>query len=273
MTEEVNGQGGASEGGENNAPDWTSGLGEEHLQVVQAKGWDSPAAAIDSYRNAEKLIGADPNQILKLPNEFNNETLAPIYDKLGRPADPKDYDFSGVTEDNKDFIEAFAPLAHANGLTKQQAAEIARGIAEASGQAVEAQNTELSMKLDQEKQALAKEWGSKLEENTTLAKQAAQEFGVEADTIDALEKVMGFSKVMKLFNQIGAKISEHGYKGGEEGGNKFGSAMTPGEAQAKIKELEADPKFQEAWHDKGHPGHKDAMARRQQLFSYAFPEG
>jgi hypothetical protein len=274
MSENDGGQGGASGGGDNNAPAWNEGLSEAHAGVVEAKGWDSIGAVIDSYSNAEKLIGAHPDTILKLPTEMNAETMAPIYNKLGRPEAVDGYDFSSIAETNKDFVDAFAPLAHEAGLTKAQAETIGLKLNEMGDTAQTAADTEYKIQIEKEKQSLVTEWGSAHDEKIAAAKQAAQEFGLSPEAVQAIEDAAGYAETMKFFAGIGAKLGEAGFKDSQDGGgNDFSGAMTPAEAKSQLSQLENDQAFMTAWQDRGHPGHKDAVAKKSRLVSFAFPEG
>src|SRR5210317_461631 len=60
---------------------------------VEAKGLKSAEQAVKSYREAEKFLGAPKGKLLRWPDELNEETLATIYDKLGRPETPEGYEF------------------------------------------------------------------------------------------------------------------------------------------------------------------------------------
>jgi hypothetical protein len=63
-------------------------------------------------------------------------------------------------------------------------------------------------KLAAQKTELAKNWGPNYEANMFVAKQTAGKLGVTPEQITALEKVVGYDKVMDMFRNIGTKIGE-----------------------------------------------------------------
>src|SRR3546814_9253232 len=69
--------------------DWSS-------DVCASDLWKAPADVIESYRNAEKLIGSDPSSILRLPGAAaTDDEWAGVYDRLDRPAKAEDYRIEG----------------------------------------------------------------------------------------------------------------------------------------------------------------------------------
>jgi hypothetical protein len=90
---------------------------------------------------------------------------------------------------------------------------------------------------------LEQDWGSKTspayQQQRELAKRAMVSLGLDEQAIDAMEGVVGFSKVMKAFAKIGkgsAEPTAHGLEGGGQGG----FSMTPEQAKARKSQLMAD---------------------------------
>ncbi len=69
-------------------PAWLPGADPDTTAYVTAKGWNDPAAAVTSYRNLEKLFGADrAGHTVQVPSEGSDEvTMNNFYTKIGRPA-------------------------------------------------------------------------------------------------------------------------------------------------------------------------------------------
>ena len=74
-------------------------MSAEDRTYAESKGWKGdtpPDALLSSYKNLEKVWGADKaGRALMLPKDANDTAaLDAIYDKLGRPADPSGYEIT-----------------------------------------------------------------------------------------------------------------------------------------------------------------------------------
>jgi hypothetical protein len=113
--------GNGSTGGGN---DWLAGLQEDNRSLVEAKGWRSANDAITSYRQAESRLG----QTLSVPGkDASAEDWNKLYDRLGRPAQPTDYelkvDRSALPAEmpyDETFAVEFRNWAHEAGLSPRQ---------------------------------------------------------------------------------------------------------------------------------------------------------
>lgn len=250
------------------ATDWTSGFSDEAKGFIQNKGFKGPADLLESYRNMEKLMGAPKERILRLPEKDDDPAWNDIQARLGKPESPDKYSFKvdpAVADEQFDkwAREAF----HKAGFTDKQAAKF---MEEFSGYAKARQATQLESiktKLDTEATQLKQEWGAAHDQNTNLAKRAAQELGISGEQIDQLEKVMGFAGVMKLFHSIGTKVGEAAFVSGSGGGGNGFAALTPQAALNRIAALRGDPGFVEKYVN------GDAAARQEMemLHRYAYP--
>lgn len=256
------------------AADWTSSLNPEIKGYVQAKGFKDVGAIADSYRNLEKLLGAGPDKLLKLPEKADAPEWNDIYSKLGKPADKSSYKIpigDGETED-KEFTDFVRTTFHEANLTSEQAERVATKWSEFTRSRVdtatkESQSTIL-MKQQQEKTALQNEWGKAFEQNVNIGREAARAFGVAPEMIDKLESAMGFQNVMKFMHSIGSKLGHEGkfVEGVNQNQNGFG-ALTPDVARNKIAELKADKEFVgRMWN-----GDTKAKAEWNRLHEFAFP--
>jgi hypothetical protein len=214
---------------------WTSGLNDEVKGWVENKGFKDPAAVIDSYRNFEKLMGAPKERIIKLPEKSDDPAWNDIYGRLGRPGDPKEYDLKAIPDPK------FGEFS---------------GATEAS-QAADA-------KAAQEESDLKKEWGTAHEQNINIAKRAAAMFKLDPDSVDGLEKTMGYKKTMAFLHEIGSKLGEGTFIGGE-GGNS--GALTPAAALNQINTLMADSTFSHKYSN----GDAEAKAKMEALHKMAYP--
>jgi hypothetical protein len=92
--------------------------------------------------------------------------------------------------------------------------------------------------LKGERDILNREWGTNFEFNKVTAMQGAKRLGVDEATVQALENVVGYSKIMEMFRKIGAGTNEDTFV---EGGH--GNPTTTNGAVARKNELMSDPEW------------------------------
>lgn len=256
--------------GAGNAPTpWyqSEGFNEETSAFAANKGWEGPAAAVESYRNLEKLTGAPPESIIKLPGpDATPEQQMEVWNRLGRPEDPSGYELptgEGMDEGFQAWAkETFHELGIPKAMAEKLAAKYDEYAANAGQGALEAHAAETEAQAAQ----LKKDWGAAHEQNVNKARQAAQGLGVDPADIDGLERQWGFAKTMQFFHSIGEKIGEGSFHtGGSEGG--FG-VMTPAAAKGRIEALRKDSAFIRRY-TAGDLAAKEEMAK---LHRWAYPE-
>lgn len=246
---------------------WFDGFGDDLKGYVQNKGWKDPAAVVDSYRNAEKLLGVPADQVLKLPkSDAPPEAWNDMWAKLGRPEDPSGYGFKAPEGGDPSFSEWAGKTFHELGMPKAMAEQLAAKYDE-FGAAMQQQAQEAqAAKVESEAAALKLKWGAAHDQNTRMAAQAAQNMGLDADTIDALESSMGFAKVMELFHNLGSKMGESDFV--SNGSNAGFGALSPEAARSKIAELKADKE----WTNRYLSGDRAAREEMSKLHKWAYPE-
>lgn len=249
--------------------DWSAGLDPDTGAYTKNKGWKAPSDIISSYRNLEKVIGADrAGRTVVLPGkDAKPEEMEALYNRLGRPESPEKYSIAADGDDGG-FTEWARNTFHKSGLTDAQAKGLAGEYQAYAKQVSERRAAELADKAAAEHESLRKEWGAKYEHNVNVAKRAATAFGVPEDVIDALQQSVGFAGVMKFMANVGAKMGEDTF---EEGGNKAGGfgPLSPAEAKAELNRLMGDKEFKDAWMNKSHPKHKEMLERKARLVQMA----
>ena len=239
------------------ATPWHTGkLDGELLGHAQTMGWDKKDAAdvaieaIKAHREARGFIGLPETRLLKLPADpaKDSDGMRAVFQKLGMPADAKDYDFSAVkradgTALDQKFADTIRAAAFEANLTKDGAARVAASVAKMMDADASEKAAVAGAKLTEAKANLAKNWGPNFEANKFIAGQAAQKLGIPAEAINALEGVAGYDKVMEMFRTIGVKMGEARFIAGE-GGNENG-VMSREQAEAKLSELKNDKAFGE----------------------------
>lgn len=252
------------------AQPWYSSLDADTLGWLENRGLkqDDPAAvvvkAVTGHRNAEKIIGAPAEQVIKLPKDDSPEAWGQVYDRLGRPKTADDYEIPLPQQGaNEEFAKGFKAKAHEIGLTAKQAKALAEWNNGAVGSILNQQLEAGRAQFVTDEADLKKGWGAAYEQNVGIAKSAAQKFGVEPEKIDALQQVMGFKATMEFFHNLGTRLGEDKFVGnGHNPGNGgFGGVLTPAQAQARIGELRADSNWTASYLS----GDKAKVEQMQQL--------
>ncbi len=232
---------------------WFKGADAETIGYLQNRGLDKKTpseAALDiskMHREAEKLIGAPANELIRVPKDQKDEAgWKTVWTRLGAPADPKEYDFSAIKDAAGNPIAApLADVLRASfgkyHVPKETATALAADIQKQRDNVIAAETTELQAKLETDKAALKKSWGANTEANLFIARNAAKALGVSEEAVAALEKTLGYSAVMEMFRVVGTKIVEAKFVTHQN--RPGGGVMTREEAVARKAELMAD----DAW--------------------------
>lgn len=250
-------------------PAWLGdGVDGDTLGYVQNKGWENPRTVVESYKNLEKLIGADRlGRTVTVPKpDAPAEEWGAYYAKLGRPESPDHYGLDKLMPKGADptLAKEAGKWFHEAGLSDRQAKQVVEqwnGFLQAQ---TDAQAAEVAARAQQQEGALKKEWGAAFDQNVNVAKQAAKAFGFTPEMIDAMQAAVGYDGVFKTLHNIGSKIGEADFV---TGGAPTGGRMTPAQAQAQIKALQQDPGFVKRYVSGG-AAEKAEMAR---LHEMAYP--
>lgn len=249
---------------------WTDTIQDADLREWSVnKGYNkhelSAAAPIiaQQYRSLEKLVGAEKaGRTVELPDwEATDQTqLDAFYDRIGRPKDTKDYDLALPEKGVHPEFENWARTNfHKAGLSAKQANLMGKAWSEFAGAQNAKETADAKLAFEKEDGALKTEWGSAYDNKMALASAAAKQFGVPGEAIDALQKAGGYAVAMKTFAAIATKLGEANFITGDKPGGD--GMMTPAEATAEIKTLRANKDWVASFLDKGHPKHKEAVAR------------
>jgi len=218
---------------------WLEGASAEQVGYVQNKGWTDPKQLLDGYQNLEKLRGVPADRLLTLPAADADEaTRGAFFDKLGRPADAKSYDFS-LGENDGGWTDRLKGSFHKHGVS----AEAAKGIISDYAAGVEldkqAQAQEAREKFQADTQALRTEWGAAHDQNTQIARQGRDALGWTSEVVDAVGAAIGHANLMKMLHNVGSRTGEASFvASGQQ--PALSGAMSPDQAQARLNELTAD---------------------------------
>jgi len=255
-------------GGTDPAPqgNWYDGFSEGNKNLVMDRQWTGPEALVESYANLEKLTGVGPDRLLKLPkSDAPPEEWNGVWSKLGKPDSPEGYGFKAEEGQNAELIEWASKTFHELDLPKSAAEKLLAKYGELEKQQIEAEEARYAENLSTQANSLKKEWGAAFQQNVGLAKSAAAKLGMDEHKINALERVLGFDGVMKMFHDIGSRTGESDFVTG--GGSPTGM-MTPAAAKARISSLQGDPDFAKRYIS----GDSSARSEMEKLHKMAYPE-
>jgi hypothetical protein len=229
---------------------WHQGVPPEIIGTWQNKAWkfDDPKTiaieATKSYMGVQQHVGHPLDHIIKLPLKLDDEAgWKGVYSRLGVPNEAKDYDLSGVKfADGSDLPAALTTAIREGALAarvpKDHGATIAKAVAKAiDGERTEAQ-VAAQVKVDAERESLKKSWGQNFEYNKTKAMDGVRRLGFDPDTVNKIESIVGYEKIMEAFRRVGVGTSEDSWK--DSGGPTNQGPMTREAAIARTIELKAD---------------------------------
>jgi hypothetical protein len=251
---------------------WHSSFDHETSGWLENRGLtklDEKAAIpelVKGFRNAEKFVGTPADKLVKIPNwdTADKVELDQVYNKLGRPADPKDYGLKVPEGEGREFADWAQGLFHEAGLSTRQASKIAEKWNEYIGSAKEGDTTAKQESLKTQEAGLRQEWGDAFDKYDTIAANAISSLGIKDNQLAALRDSLGFDGAMKMFASIGEKMGEAEFHTGERSNS---GPMTPQQAVAKLTQLQQDKE----WVNKYFAGNAEAKAEMSRLQSIAFP--
>jgi hypothetical protein len=261
------------------AKPWHDGIEAETVGFWQNKGYDVAdpkklaAELTKQYRAAEKHIGAPPDQIVRLPKaDAPPEEIAAFRQRLGMPAEPKDYDFSTVkTAKGEAIPQALADTLrasfHSKGIAKDAAPALAADIVKHLDGVTTTQNTLDAAKIAEQRILLDKNWGGKdsatYQYNHLQAIEGARRLGITPEAVKLMENHLGYASVMDSMRKIGAARSEDIFVEAGQSGSA-GKVTTREGALSRKQELMAD---KNGWAKRYLDGDAEAKREMAQLNS------
>jgi hypothetical protein len=147
--------------------------------------------------------------------------------------------FADGTELDDTFREKLRGIVATHKLPKEAAKGIATDLVKLIEEGETVDKTTYETTLNAEKEALKVNWGvHDYARNMIVAQNAAQKLGVDPEAVAALEKTVGYSKVMEMFRNIGMRMGEDRFVTNQGPGGT--GAMSKEQAQARLVELRTD---------------------------------
>tara|TARA_R100000353_G_C6475408_1_gene187670 strand:+ start:85 stop:936 length:852 start_codon:yes stop_codon:yes gene_type:complete len=217
-----------------------------------------------SYVNAQRLIGADK---IPMPVNPTDEDLDRIYDKLGRPETPSEYQIAAdgnvLTEER---AAEYADIAHKLRLTPDQAQGVLEYYRATVQNDFNSMNEANARAIEETSTALQVEWGDKYDAKVQAAQRVVDQF--EAGNIMEMQladgtKLGNHPDVIKAFANIADfRASVTSEDTISENASSLG--MTTQQAQAEIDAIMND-KSHAYWDRKNVLGRQQAVERMQKL--------
>lgn len=169
------------------------------------------------------------------------EAWAPVWDALGRPTDPKDYEIALPEGESPELADAFRPLAHQIGLSKAQAKAIVDFNNARISAAREAQMHAQQAASQAEVDAFRQELGAEADAKLAAAKRAFARLSGDAELAEALDAKLGSKTLLKFFVGVADAIGEHGRV---DGAAPAASGLVPGaDPEAEFNARTKDPEY------------------------------
>lgn len=242
---------------------WMAGFNDDQKAFIQTKGYKGPGDVVDSYRNAEKLLGVPADRVLKLPEKFDSPEMRAIWERLGAPKDAKDYGLAAPEGGDPKLMETFVGVFHEAGIAKSAAEKIVGKWNEFQAAKQKEINDNANAAFTQQDAALKKEWGAAYEQNMNIGKEAVRVMGLTKDQVNAVGGALGFDGLSKLLVKLGTATREDVFLGGRPPGAQI---LAPEQAKATIKQLMGDLDFGKRLQ----AGEKEAQDKWTALHQQAF---
>ncbi len=244
--------------------DWTSGFADDLKGYVTTKGFQNAGAVADAYRNLEKLHGAGPDKLLRMPDNLSAPEARAFWERIGAPKEAKEYNIEIPKEHGDQALaDWFKDTAFKNNMTKTQAESFVKTWNERAASSIAAAKKAAADAQTAAEANLKTEWGAAFEKNKNMVEQTAAAIGITADQAQALGRVLGPEGAPKLMLKLASAVKESDFVGGAKGG---GDVNTPDGAMSKIKQLSQDPAFMSRYLS----GDKNALEEMTRAQSQAY---
>lgn len=254
-------------GGGGNQP-WYGAPDAETLGYLQTRGLDkmtpdkAAMEAIKAHREAEKLIGAPADQMIRIPGVADVDGWNKVHARLGVPEKADAYDFSAVknpdgTDLKPEDVTILRGMAHELRLDPARATVLVQKLVGIAKQEGEKQAATFAGNSAAELAAVKQNWGANAAANNVVAQNAAAKFGLDPAALNTngAPITIPYSKALEMFRSMGQATGEHNFISG--GVLNPTGVMTREQAQHRLEQIGTD----KLWYKKFQDG--DAAARKE----------
>lgn len=231
------------------ADSWTAAITNPDLKgFAELKGFKTPEAAVEAYRNLEKFQGLPPERLAKIPEADDAAGQAEFNKRFGwaAPDKPEDYALPVPQGIEPDFAQAVAAKFHQIGVPKDMAIKITEAVNAISLQKMTDFDKAVELQHANDLVQLKQEWGANHDQLQELSRRAAAEFMPKAGLVDAdmeaIRDAIGSAKFAKLWAGIGGSLGEAKFV--DSGSpHTSGALMTPDAARTRLTQLGQDKEW------------------------------
>lgn len=222
----------------------------EKFSGFKGKSWVENVTR--SLISAQGMIGADPNEIVRVPadtSKLSMEDRNKLMGRFGLPADAKAYELKAMQNPVEGFApdaplsKWFAQTAQKLGIFPDQAQALFEGYAGQINEALKLQQTEFAATDKRNVESLQKEFGKDFDAVLVDAKQGAQKLGGNEFIQRIGEMGLGtdpiFVKAMAKYGRVMREGGEGGDKDGAGGGGNYSVGQAKAEGQRLLQEAVA----------------------------------
>lgn len=196
-----------------------------------------------AYNEAQAFLGVPSDQLLRMPKPGDEASTRALWSRLGVPTDAAGYDFADVKTaageaPDPALVDGLRAAFLGANVPKDAASAILRSVQKILDGVADARKADTTAKIETDRAELKRSWGANEDANRFVAKQAAGALKVTEAELDALANVVGGSRVMEMFRQIGVRMGEDKFIQNGNVGNP--ALMTREAATAKRQELMRD---------------------------------
>lgn len=213
----------------------------------------SPEAKKDFY---EKLVKHAPDLVPIKDGDAEAEKL--VWSRLGRPGKREEY-VAAVPQGVNVDLDALRDAAEAGGLTKGQFTKLVeKTVAGAQQQA---------LAFSKDSDALKAEWGPAYADKLKNAAAVAQKLGQPEHVTGAILAGKLGAASLRTWDLIATSVGKEGAGAiGVQGGSR--QSLTPDEARAQFKEVQAHP----AYFNRNHPEHEVYVKKGADIMRALHPD-
>lgn len=224
--------------------------------------------ATSTLTNEPHVENSVPNTITLPGDDADADTLNAFYKSLGRPDSFENYKFEapeGIDID-KTMDEWAKKSFFESGLSNKQANALFKSWNDLAMK----QNADINAKNLADIESLKTSLGDKYESTINSGRLATQELGLDKESLNAIEKSIGTAPMLKLFSQIGKRMSGNEVSNFVATNTPSTTMLTKDSAKAEIAKLNADKSFMDTYYNKKDAGNKSAVEKMRNLFSIAY---
>ena len=249
---------------------WMKDLPNELQDDPQLGKFKDVASLAKGYKHMESFKGKS----VSIPEDQTPESMAEIWDKLGRPeaADKYEYEPPGkidTGEYNFENQNEFLSQAYDHGFSNDQAKFVLDFYNNMAFESInDIKNFQAKASADNTTE-LQNDWGRAYDENLSTAVRAFNQFATDQDREYLSTNGLDSSPALiRMFHKIGAQMNEGSFTG-DVSANRM---LSPVVAQTEIDAIRSDPghALHEAYNSGEHRDHQKAIAEVEKLYALVY---